>query len=60
MWYNIRINNRRIVGKKTEICTMDNIIASAATGDNKMVIIIVACVAAAALLFVVSKLGRKK
>ena len=39
---------------------MDNLIASAATGDNKMVIIIVACVAAVALLFVVSKLGRKK
>ena len=39
---------------------MDNLIASVATGDNKMVIIIVACVVAAALLFVVSKLGRKK
>lgn len=39
---------------------MDNLIASVATGDNKMVIIIVARVAAAALLFVVSKLGRKK
>lgn len=54
------MERKGIFAKAKKVNVMENVIASAATGDNKMVIIIIACFAAAALLFVVTRLGKKK